>query len=200
MGDIGVWGLVVAILSAIGTICVAFYSDYRVKQANEIAQAANDIAAEALRQAAESNNIAEDANELSREANRVISTQAAQKIEKWLVEWVPEWDADTLSLILKNTGRDTAHNPTVLIKGRDIDQFKDGLDDVPRGEQISIAFPEFLEERRAENERKVETHRRSIDSGIVIGFRGWSKKLTITVIWHTGLGQPQEQIINLNMK
>jgi hypothetical protein len=194
------WGDVVAGLVGAGGLALAFIANRTARKANELAKGSNESAARAVRVAEESNRIAEHANELSEHANQVVTTQAAQQVEKWLVQWRPEWDGNLGVLTLVNDGRDAARCPFVVIKGDDIDELREGYEDVPRHGALVITFPEFPEDRLRENARFVDDYERALAMGIIGSLQVHEVEVVVTVHWQTGLGQPREQVLNLTLQ
>lgn len=194
------WGEVVAGLVGVGGLVLAINANRAARKANELAESSGKSAARAVRVAEESNRIAEHANELSEHANQVVTTQAAQQVEKWLVEWRAEWDGDRGVLTLVNDGRDAARAPFVVIKGDDVDELREGYEDVPRHGALVITFPEFPEDRLRENARLAVEYRRALDDGIIWSLQKYEVELVVTVHWETGLGQPREQVLNLTLE
>lgn len=168
--------------------------------ANGKAEKANKIAGDALDEAVEANKIAEDANRLSEHANTLIERQALQQSDPAHVEWMSQWDQETNTLTITNTGRDTAHNATLLITGDDVDRLSDGNTDVARGENLAITFPEFNDERRERNITERARIAKLDAAGIVSFSRPWKNTLTIDIRWLYKSGKPGHQIIEHSIR
>lgn len=163
--------------------------------ANSKAEKANKIAKDALAEAVKANEIAEDANQLSEDANTLVKRQALQQSDPSHVDWAADWDQERLELILTNTGRDTALNVSVLIKGKQVDRLSDRHGDVPRGEKVVVAFPEFADQRREHSIAERDRVARYAAADIFSAYRPWRRILTIDVRWLYQSRKPGAQVI-----
>lgn len=165
------------------------------KKANKLAKAANSIAARALAQAAASNKIAEDANELSQQANSLSERSALQASEESFVQWLPDWDATNAALVLTNRGRDTAHQPSVVVTGQKLHALDYG-DDTPPGEQISITLTQIREKRNQVPVQRVGT----VGGPQIAIARVFRFTLSIVVLWKSENGFPRQQHIEFEIR
>lgn len=168
--------------------------------AHSKAKEANKIAKSAVEEAMKANEIAEDANKLSEDANTLVKRQVLQQADPSHVEWLSEWDEEGLILTVTNTGRDTAHNVSVLVKGKNVDRLSDGHGDIPRGQKLEIPFPEFREERREHNLAQQDAIARLSAGGIGTAFRPWKRTLTVDVRWIYQSGKPGSEILEQRIR
>lgn len=194
--------IALAISSAIGLlgVVIGIRANVRAKKANEIAQHSNKIAENALGEAKKANRIAENANKLSDDANKVIALQAAQQVENWHVDWDGQWDGDRAEIVLVNNGRDTAHNVSVLIRSKGVNELRDRQGDIPRLGELRLAFPQFVEERIRQNRAAVQIQQPALDSGIVSPPQLYRRTLVLLIRWTSNLGNPGEKILNIRIK
>jgi hypothetical protein len=193
-------GDVVAALVGVGGLVLAIVANRRARNANEAAKASNEIATEAVAKADEANRIAEHANQLSLDANTVIKRQAAQQEEQWLVEWSAKWYPDRAVLALTNDGRDVAIQPTVLVRGENLNELSEGHQDAPRRYQLEVPLAQIAHQR-ADHATRTERRRRQMsEAGIISVGTHFKNDVVVTVQWRTGLGKPQQQIIECRLQ
>lgn len=181
---------VITILVAAAGVVVSVLAYLAAKQANQEAESANGIAREALAKAVEANQIAERANQLSKDANTFAGRSVAQQEEGWLVDWAVTWNKDRVGLGLVNTGSDKAFQVAVVIQGDDLHQIWGGETALGPGEDVLIPVAQFGEEN-LRHLRAVWQQGHMGADGLPPEHLRFTKPLTITIRWRTGLGFPE---------
>jgi hypothetical protein len=199
IGDIASWiGTAIALAAALLGWRTAVNAGRRAKASNAIAEKANGIAERALSRVEDANGIAEHANKISEEANDLVQKSAAQQAELWTVDWAPKWNRDSALVVLRNTGADVAYQLNVTLDGEKLHRIDD-LGDVRDGHEVTLNVHEIIQVRAdhdANAERQMERNRTS-SIAIIPGPLQYRLKLSLK--WKTGLGQQQNETINLTI-
>lgn len=196
------WGVVMGgagMVVGITGLVFAKVADRRAKDANQIARAANELSADALAEARRANEVAEDANQLSQDANTVIGRQADREAERWFVDWSVKWDADRNALIFKNLGSHNALDVSVVIQANALHESRDSLGDVAAPGQFEIEIPEIFERRGAFNIKERE-RLNGLPSYVISPGRTFKLTSKIVVTWSTGLGRPESQTLEVELR
>lgn len=183
-------GAAASLIVGAAAVISAGIANGRAKDANDDAKRANELAARALAQADKANDIAEHANALSEEANEIIRRQAAQQSDPAHIDWTVEWEKDSASLIVTNTGRDTAYDVSVLIQGAEVDELIKRENPEPRNASFQVPLPQIAERRAKREAERLRDYESARASGIVIIGSQFSVKLAVDIRWATEFGKP----------
>ena len=87
---------------------------------------------------------ARHANRAAKEANELAKQGIDQMKEQSRVNWETDWFAETLTLLIKNTGLDTAYKVSCSISGEGVARSVEGPADCPgNGGEFTIPLPEI---------------------------------------------------------
>lgn len=200
MTDLAAWlGIAVAIVvGAIGWV-FAGVANSRVRAANKEAAKSNLLAEQAVLKAELANRIAQDANKLREAANSLAARSIAAQNEDWHVDWQVAWNKSTVRVVLKNLGRDAAHDVSVTIAGGGVYVVETWPDGVPASTDVAVNMNQgpfaLPAQRLRENSRKVmlkgDWHGPPLPPLDV--------NLEVSIRWRTGMGFPKSQDLEVRV-
>ncbi|MCL1907247.1 MAG: hypothetical protein FWG08_04960 [Propionibacteriaceae bacterium] len=84
------------------------------------------------------------ANRAAKEANELAKQSIDQMKEQSRVNWETDWNAETMTLLIKNTGLDTAYKVSCSISGEGVARSVEGSADCPgNGGEFAVSLPEI---------------------------------------------------------
>lgn len=149
----------------------------------------------ALVQTNKTNDIAKDANDKADEANQIAEKALRHDIEDSHVDWEADWNEETQSLIVTNTGKDIAHDVAVVVNamlpgsGERFHRAETSAGNIPDGKSVTVHLPEAVEDRKKLNhmlENDLMGRYLIVTKGV-----HWKCKLGIDVTWKTDGGFPK---------
>lgn len=178
-------GVVVSALVGIGGVLVGVAGHRVAKEANGRAKAAV-VAAE------EANGIARAANKISEEANAIARVAAGEQGEDWHVDFGVDWDADLGALLVRNRGRDAAHDVSVVVAGVELHHTA-VLDRLDAGQTRPVELLEIPNMRVESLKVQQAQFDRLLEVGVVGSAPNFRVEVTVALVCASPLGRVRRQ-------